>query len=203
MLGATLGLDLGRMANSDPLPVPADTRFAAFAQLVLGDHWDLGLGIKDQSWISTLNESHKGIAVKFLVTKDARVAADFEEDPEDRDLYHQVHVPCVPVLNAPMMFGSGVGMVVAAGKQWLEIFVHTKRGQLEVSVNHLNQNWHISGRGQRFGIDGLRFTASSLAEVGFELMKKAPEATGWRVVSLRFPSRFLAAAAVEDARRMA
>jgi hypothetical protein len=87
-----------------------------------------------------------------------------------RSITSQVAVPCIPAADAALVFGAGVGMVVAAGKGWLQLFIRVHRSHLEARVCHLNHYWRESGRGQRFGIEGLRFNVSSLAEVGSELL---------------------------------
>lgn len=183
LIGATLGLDLNRMDNSEPLPVPADTRFAALAKLILGEHWSLGVGVRDDEWIGTLNQSHKDIAARFLITKDELADAE-----EARDLYHHVPVPVTPAGAAAPVFGAEVPLVIAAGREWLQMFIHCTRGKLSVRICHLDKLWHEVGRGMRFGLMGLRFDVPTLAEVGPELLRRIPEAAGWNVVSLRFPS---------------
>lgn len=198
LIGATLGLDLARMDSADPLPVPADTRFAALAKLILGDHWSLDLGIRDPEWIGSMNKTHQDVAVRFLITKDELADAE-----DELDLYHHVPVPCVPAASAAPVFGAEVPMVLAAGKDWVQMFIHMTRNRLNVRVCHLDKLWHEVGRGMRFGLMGLKFEVDSLAEVGPELLRRIPDSADWRVVSLRFPCLATPIPAAVPERRLA
>jgi len=199
MIGALLGLDLREMHDSDPLPVPADARFAALAKLVLGDHWELQHGIDDKDWIDALNTGHKDIATQFIpfLTKDELVRAE-----DDQTTFHRVTVPSIPVREAATTFGTGIGMVIAADNKWLQLYVELRDDVLMAKLWHLNDRWLETGRGMRFGLMGLCFEAQSLAEVGSGLIDRVPESRGWNVVSLRFPAK-MAAVPVTEERRLA
>lgn len=180
LIGALVGLELKDMAEEDPLTVPVDARYAAMAQLNLGEHWELLVGLKDQAWISELNQAHHAESQKFL---HLATQEDLRDQEEDDDAYHLVPVPMVPAERAASYFGHGVTMVMAAGRDFTQMHVHMRREGLHVTVSNTNDRW----------MDGCRrlyqeLTVQSLAEVGQELIRRIPAAKDWAVVSLKFPS---------------
>lgn len=199
LLGAMVGMDLEGAEENDPLLVPVDARFAAFADLEVGHQWQLGLGIHDESWNAGLSAEHRALAPTIIPLL---TPVRLREVERERDNYHIVPVPAQCVGSALERHGAGVGVVFhdGRGQNW-SLCVHRPRRaseavggrtQLEARVSLLDEFWM-----ERRGYTG-RDTVwgSSFDEVTKNLLATVPGVSRWQSVALRFP----AAAGIKSAR---
>lgn len=182
LLGLMMGLDLGSMDEADPLDVPADARYAALAKLSLGEHWQILLGIQDEAWVNDLTEGHARSASIYL----PMLAPQTERDEELPLRYRRVPIPDIPALDAPVVFGAGVGMVIRTTKRsLLQLHIRNHQNRLVARLSHLDEQWKEAGKGKPLGTMGLCFEVNSLWGIGEELARRFPRAADWKVVSLR------------------
>lgn len=186
MLGAMVGLDLKQMDESTPLPVPADTRYAALADFEIGSYWELDHGLRDGAWIEELNTCHQQLATSLVpnLSKD-----QVREMEEDREAYHLVSVPPMSIQQAADAFGTGVSMVLAMGPtRWGHIFIHPRKEFLWIKLGSLNSMWVESTR-QAGAIASKEIKVRSLGEVGEAVMSEFSNSGLWKVIALRFPGQ--------------
>lgn len=182
LIGALLGFDLVSAPEEAPLPVPVDARFAAATQMELGDHWSLGVGVRDGDWIQGLNRAARDLAPKVMPLLSA---SEIEEAEEEREAYHLSYTSPLRPHQAVRRYGAGVSMVFSDSRMgWWSVFLRVKSDRLVLSVSLLDQRW-IEARGYH---GPSIFMGSSFGEVACQLYEFVPGSEAWTLAALRSPA---------------